>query len=356
MKKKLGTVNVAALSAGVGTLFVAIGGAAATGVLGRIERNEAPLLTAAVLAVLLGSAFFVLAGLSVTSGPSELFALLVGTGLTVVGLGWGFLGTIRVGSQRERPAIEVSVTKDGSQLDGKVTAGNLPSNTRMMVFVHGLAKPTKAEDGEEAARSWQTEDVLAQHYVGPDSEGKAAIPIKVPLTSGSYEAVGIRAQTDEDDTTTCASYPVDVPQRPRTDLDGTGMACVVTRLNPGEDSPAPETETPRVALSWAGPGRARAVRATVSTGGTSRQVAITVSRSPGGEEGQLYRAVSGTDGHRRYRAIVRIPASRRTCRICVFASFVDDANNGLPAKRLKCPISTKVKDGQAVAELRRPPL
>jgi hypothetical protein len=344
---KFGDVNVGALAAGVGTLFVTIGGATATGVLGRIERNEPSLLVAAVIAVLLGSALFVLAGLPLTAGPSELFALLIGTGLTVVGLGWGMTAAVRVGSERERPAIEASITTDGARLNGKVTAANLASNTRTVLLVHGLA----GRDTVGGDQAYSKEDLLAHYYVGPDDDGKVALPIDLHIPEG-YEAIGILARTEDSDIRTCADYLIDGRERATTEPEDVGAACVVLGL---PEQPESVTETPRVALTWIGrASTANRVRATVSTGGAPRRVAIRVATAPGGARQQLYRALSGTDGNGRYRAVIHVPVSRGICRVCVHAQLGEAATKSFPGRDLKCPMK---KDGlplgEAAAELRR---
>jgi hypothetical protein len=210
-----------ALTAGVTALFTAVGALTATGVVARLERNEPEALIAAVVLVLLGGAMLVVAGLPVTAGHSQLFATLVGSGLTIIGIGIALVAGIKDAGHSGRPRLRATVDAKGSVVKGRVEAGNLEWNRRLGVLVEGL-KP--ADDG-----SWDVA-TLAQYYVGPDGDGDVSLPISAIVPQGkNYTAVGIRAASK--DTKSCEKYPRrGQDQAFRDQIDGVNAGCAVLPL------------------------------------------------------------------------------------------------------------------------------
>jgi hypothetical protein len=320
--------SVPALTAGVTALFGAVGGLTATGVLGRVERNEPKLMIAAVILVLLGSLMFVVAGLPLTSGFSQLLASLVGTGLLLVGIGWALVGGIRSAGQTERPSLQASLGADGTAVRARVAVANLDSHRTVKVVVDGL---------NVKGRGWDVQN-LARYYLGPDSEGKVALPVEVPVPAGRFDAVGVKAWTDTDDV--CST---DYSKANATDA---GSACIILY-------PHTQPSAPGLALRWA-PGSSRRVRVRVDAAHVRRRLVIVVAGQRRRRTEQLYRAIGSADASGRYRADVTLPVGRRYRRVCALARFEAAAIDALPPQPLECPIRHGLGAGRVGAELRQP--
>ena len=342
-------VNVSALAAGVTSLFGVIAALTATGALGRLERNEPDALTAAVLIVLLGAVMLVIAGLPVTTGRSELFATLVGTGLTVLGLGWAIAASIEVAGQTERPEIHMAVDPKASLVKGTIKVGNMASDERFAVLVEGL-NPSASDD-----RAWDIA-TLAQYYVGPDGDGKVNLPVEVLVPDGTYEAVGIRAWSG--DSTRCRTYPRrGADEDFKEQVAGARAGCVVLPLTAKEEpaaEPSGAAAKPKVTVAWIG-NRVSATRArvTVTAAGAGKRVALLVAGRRRGTTRQLLRSVNrvGTDGT--YRSAVAVRIGRGFTRLCARADLLDKGQRA-PVRLRRCPLPKSPRRGTAASELSRP--
>lgn len=215
-------VNVTALLAGVTTLVSTVGALTATGILGRLQRNEPDAVIAAVVLVLLGGIMYVLGGLPLTRGRSETFANVLGSGLIVVGVGWALTAGVVVTGQRESPQVAATIAADGATVSGTVKVGNVASDRSLSLLVEGLRA---VDDGPQ---KWQV-FTLAQYYVGPDSNGNVELPFTVAIPAKTYESVGVKAWTDDEDT--CGKYPRRVASEPfKRQVDVAGTGCVVLPL------------------------------------------------------------------------------------------------------------------------------
>ena len=344
MKPKV-NVNVSALVGGVTALFGVIGALAATGVIGRLERNEPEALMAAVLIVLLGSAMLVIAGLPITTGGSELFAILVGTGLTLIGIGWAVAAGISDARRSERPQLDVSVDAKKSLVKGSVKAANLGSRETLVVLVEGL-KPSAVE-----SRNWDVA-TLAQFYVGPNADGKVEMPLSVIVPSKGYTNVGIRAGTSDSDT--CSEYPRRGGDETFKDqIDEAGAGCAVLSLpvqKEAEGSAA--TAKPKATVKWKGTRlSAGRVRLQVTATGAGERVAVLVGGVRLGRTRQLLRSVSpiGKDGA--YRSIIAVRVGRGVRRLCARADVLS-AGERAPTRLRRCPLPRSLRVGAAGDELR----
>jgi hypothetical protein len=331
------TVNLPALATGVTTLLGAVGALTATGVLGRLERNEPRALTAAVIVVLLGAVMFVIAGLPVTTGRSEIFATLVGTGLTVVGIGWAMAAGILTAGHRERPEMEMALDAEGTLLEGKVEAANLASRRRLVVLVEGLTR-----NGE--ATYWDV-FTLAQYYVGPDGDGKIDMTVKVVIPPDEFDSVGVKAWTDDEPDSCDNGYP---RRLVGSTADKAGTGCVVLPLPKKQE--AAEPAAPKVALTWVGERRTRA-RLRVTKADSTGQLLVLAAGRRGGRVRQLLRTLTTPPGSGAYRATLRVDAG--FTRICARALIIG-AKGAAPKRLDQCPLARALTTGAAGAELRRP--
>jgi hypothetical protein len=338
-------VNVSALAAGVTALFGVIGALAATGVIGRLERNEPEALIAAVLIVLLGSAMLVIAGLPITTGGSELFAILLGTGLTVIGIGWAVSAGIRDAGRSERPQLDVAVDAKDSLVKGSVKAANLASHRTLVVLVEGL-KPSADE-----SRNWDVA-TLAQFYVGPDAEGKVDMPLSVIVPSKGYTNVGIKARTSDSDT--CSEYPRrggDETFKDQIDEAGAGCAVLPMPAQKEAEGSAANAKS-KATVNWKGTRlSAGRVRLRVTATGAGGRVAVLVGGVRRGRTRQLLRSVNpiGKDGA--YRSIVAVRVSRGFRRLCARADILG-AGERAPTRLRRCPLPRSLRIGAAGDELR----
>jgi hypothetical protein len=331
-----GHVNPAALTAGITALVGAVGALTATGLLGRLERNEPKALTAAVILVLLGALMFVIGGLKVTAGRSELFATLVGTGLTVVGIGWAAAAAIVTAGTRERPEMEMALSDDATLLEGSVKAANLGSTRRLAVRVDGLTR-----NGNQTY--WDV-FTLAQYYTGPDGDGKIDMPVKVRIPPGEFESVGVQAWTDDEQDACDEGYPRRLVGRT---ADNAGTGCVVLPLPEAPAKPS-QPAAPRVALEWVGDGRTRA-RVQVKNAGSSGRLLVLAAGRRGDQVRQLLRTLTPPPASGVYSATLRVGPG--FTRICARALVV--GAKGQAVKRLKrCPLSRALATGPAGDQLR----
>jgi hypothetical protein len=337
-------VNLPALTAGVSALFGGLGLLTATGELGRLQRNDPELLTAAVILALLGSAMLVIAGLPVTAGRTEIFATLLGSGLITVGIGWAMTAGIRTAGERELPELTMAVDDKGV-LDGTVKAGHLASDKRLALRVQGLKLST---DG----KAWG-ETTIGQHYVGPDGDGKVLMTVKVRIPSGGYEAVGIRAWTG-DTPVGCDTYPLPTAKTSEGAVrDTANTSCVVLPL-PVAAPAAAKPVAPRVQLAWQGRAASSGrVRLTVTTPTAGKNVVVLAAARREGRTRQLLRTVGTAAEPGGYRATVSLRVGSRFRRICALAYF-KDASGRFPSRLRQCPLDPALKAGKSGANLRRP--
>jgi hypothetical protein len=334
-------VNATALVAGATAMFGAVGALSATGAIGRLERNEADALKVALILLLLGGVMFVAAGLPITSGASERVATVLGTGLTVVGLGIALITAVTTASQRELPAIDVKLSTDGRQLDGAITAGNLESQRKFSALVEGLK--IKAGAGTQ---KWDVFTV-AQYYVGPDGDGKIALPIHVLVPDKGYDAIGIKAWSDDEET--CGKYPRRVPNEQfKRQVEQAGTGCVVVPLPTPAAQPPPKL--PKVTLKWIGnPKTTRRVRLRAGTTATSGTVALVATQRVDGRSRELLHVTDRLAKPGGFLHTANLRASKDATRICAVAAFVTKEKPFRKRYR-RCALAPGVKG----AQLQRP--
>jgi hypothetical protein len=185
------------IAAPVGVVASAVGGLAAVGLLGRVERNDPEAFTLTVGAVVVAGVMFAFWGALQRKNESIwlrglwLVAVLLAAGgiIRAAGLAVGSAG------HTERPIVNVEVDPSTMDVSGKVSVGNVPSDQRLVVLVDGLKRQTikcHPSDKSQWRAAWKP-NTLFQAYVGPDGEGKLELPIKLRLKPGRFGAIGIKA-------------------------------------------------------------------------------------------------------------------------------------------------------------------
>jgi len=245
-------LSPAPLFAAVASVAAGVGGLAASGLLGQIERNHPLAFTCALGATVAGTFLGALAGSGIlgdaTTDPKRIRRTRgLSAVLVLVGVVLAVFTAVRTASDRGKPVIDVSVApvtipgKSDSPtrtylVDAHTKASNLPAAASVAILVDGLRL-------EAASETYAPTNVFHGKY-GPSNEGTLDIHARVELTRGSssppgtrFDAVGVQAAVafteEENPTNPCANYQKKVSTeasdqtKARRKLD---PGCVVIRL------------------------------------------------------------------------------------------------------------------------------
>jgi|GEM_PF-4263664 len=331
------SIRLASLVAAAAGLVSAIGALAATGTLGRVQRNHDLALKWAIWLVALGA----LAWLLGTVFKDWRAILIAAAGvLTVAGVGTGYDAAIDSVNDTEQPAIDVTLDRGALVVRGRATVANLASDESLTVAVHGAVREDRRRLTRRPrfTRRWRFTR-LWRSVRGPDGDGNAETAIAVGLPSGRFDAVRVRAFTGKDPGRRCGSY------KRSNDEDG-GTACqlihLVTHPNP-----------PQLAAAWSEEAERRTLAIRLRSSGTGvrdvapRPLMLSVVGQGYETTERLYRAVylPRALGPLRRGVEVGIPAG--IWRVCVRARF---AVPGKPLGATPCPL----RGTRASVELRVP--
>jgi hypothetical protein len=228
------------LAAPVGVVVTTVGGLAATGVLGRVERNHTGLFQTSLALVIAGGLMLLLSrslrrhspDAKLESGLARYWSHVrggsfgAGIVLAAIGVLVAVVATVSTASQTERPMITLNVDPTHLDVSATVKVSNVPSNRRMVLVVDGL---TDSDSGET-----YNPTTVYQAYVGPDGDGRIDLPVKLRLAPG-FKAVGVKAYVSEPHKDTgkagqvCTPYPrrVSTFAEARGDV---GPGCVIVAL------------------------------------------------------------------------------------------------------------------------------
>jgi len=344
-----GSLNPAALIAGVATLLGVLSTITLTGTVGRVFRNHPDQLQEALAILVIGAAFFAAAGLPFSHGAGERMFSIAGLALTLFGLLIGLKAGAGSAAEVERPEIAAHLGEDDLAIKGTVKVGNLSSKARLQLRVEGLRSGQHGAAGADA--------IFHRAVVGPDGDGKVDLPIDVGVPTGLYDKVRLRAWT----TASEGNEPLRCTDPSTSEKVGTG--CIVLSL-------APVARSPQLTVQWRGQGQnERRLRIAVAadnapslsyarcdpttdcavTDRSSARTAIRVAgKRTGGKPTLLYRALLRPDGRGDLDEVLLVPVRRRLGRICVDAFFMVDRDS-LPER--KCP-ATVAKPGHVTVQLR----
>jgi hypothetical protein len=217
------------LAAPVGVIVTTVAGLAATGVLGRVERNEAGLFQTSLGLVTAGGVILLLSRSLRRRGVwQRVHGGSFGAGIVMAAIGVlvAVVATVSTASQTERPMITLDVDPSNLNVAATVKVSNVPSDRRMVLVVDGL---TDSDSGDT-----YNPTTVYQAYVGPDGDGKIDLPVKLRLSPG-FNAVGIKAYVSQPHKDTgragqvCTPYPrrVSTFAEARGDV---GPGCVIVAL------------------------------------------------------------------------------------------------------------------------------
>jgi hypothetical protein len=185
-----------AIGGAITALVGVLGALVFTGTLERLPRNHPFWASVAFVLVVLAAGGWTMATLFRDSEEGRARSLRRwGVASYIVGLGIVVVAIFATYSQDEQPSI--SATYDLSEgLAAQVNVGRLSSNDYVTVTVHGLYR-----DPDDLER-WVARR-LYNATTGPDAAGAVSHEIDMPIATGTYEILRIRAATS-DDRTLCA--------------------------------------------------------------------------------------------------------------------------------------------------------
>jgi hypothetical protein len=216
--------SLGAIAAAGAALISGIGALTLTGTIGRVQRNNGGVFALGLGIVVFGAALWVAA--SVISPDARSWTIrgrnigvrpafqILGVAFSLVGLIVALSGAIATADDTEQPAVKLRLDDDGKGVTGSATVANLSSEDRLTVNVDGLMRtPNNEYDATN----------LYQAFVGPDSDGKASSDVAVPMPANRFDAIGIRAWTEEKPAD-CGDYA----DKAKGTTGGTG--CVIIQL------------------------------------------------------------------------------------------------------------------------------
>jgi hypothetical protein len=332
-------LELGSIVAAAGAFIAGVGAVAATGTLGRVQRNQGAWFALSVGCVIVGAALLLFASLlrgadarrSASGRHSRREKVtFVAIGLTAAGVVLGFGTAIFTADDKQQPTVSLSFDEQTLVVRANATASNLSSADRMGVYVDGLRRDPRSG-------RLSTVGLLAKTFVGPDSDGKARADLDVQMPPGRFDAIGMMAFT--------GAKPSDCGGYPRGDGSETGTGCVVLRM-------APRPPDPELTASW----NKRSVRlgvdlANAPVGGVRGHfVGLRLVGIRRGKPVLLYRAIVGPAAGGITRRTAEIPVGRRFRVICAHAHTIDhDAR----IARISCPVRHP-QAGVSTVELRAP--
>jgi hypothetical protein len=353
---------IATMAGGVAALATAITSLAVTGTIGRMQRNHPKAFAIAIGLIVAGSAMLLIAGI-LAKRPGLRSGLVraggvVGVAAAAAALIVGFYFSIKTVGEPERPVVSVTLDPGTMVLTGTAEVERLSSGTPLTVTVDGIVR-----HGSTLVITQR----LAEASVGPDGDGNATKSIVVPVPSGRFDVVGVRATTKDSDKPEdqCGSYPTAPAAKssknsgvisaatPRaygiqTSVAEGTIAPQVKQAKPGTGcqyvSLPVVTKRPGLTVRWVGRGR-RALRLSVATpnaaldGTKPGLVHLDVVASTSAGAATLARVVRDAVPPGQVIPDLRVPVPASARSICAWATL--DAQP-LPS-RPSCPLSRSGK-------------
>jgi hypothetical protein len=337
--------GLASVVAAATALVTGVGALTLTGTLGRVQRNHGMLFAIALGVAVVGAGIWLGSSLiSLKARPIRRRGWTLGRRqvaqglaaiLTVVGVALGFITAVITANDTEQPTVTVKLDDESLALTGTAAVNNLSSADRLGVVVDGLSK---------SANGYRIEENLSHSLVGPDGEGKAKTEFDVQVPPGRFDAVGVKAFTDDPEP--CGVYRRKGEKKSN---DG-GTGCVVLPL------PA-RPARPQLSATWAGNGRAakavilRFTIANAAGGGPAGELmALNVVGMRKARRVKMYRAVIAPPAPGGTERSVRLPVDPAMRVVCAQASAVGPGE-ALPSAT--CPIGA-ADAGVATVQLRVP--
>jgi hypothetical protein len=202
----------------VAPLLTILAGLAATGTIGRVQR-ESPLgLSIAIGMVIFAGVVWVAA--STFTAPksgddrskTDIVLRSVALGLAGIGFILALAVAVATANNEPRPQISPSLSEDGTKLTTHVTTSGLPTDQRLAFKVDLLSR------GQVVGQVYQA-------YVGPDTDGDVDQTITTPLPTSGYTEIQIKAYTG-----TTSPACDDFTQVREDATFGSGTGCVILTL------------------------------------------------------------------------------------------------------------------------------
>jgi hypothetical protein len=254
-------LSAAPLFAAVAAVVTGVGGLAATGLLGQVERNHASAFGLA-LGATIGGTFLAAVATSgllgdATAHPTRIRIVRgVGAVAVCVGVLIATIVAVVTASDNAKPTIDVTLTPvplpagvSGAsrtyQVDAETKADDLPAGARVTILVDGLHY-------DMSSRTYAPTNLFHGKY-GPDNDGVIDLHTRINVTRGNatdgseFDAIGVQAaiaySEQSLEANPCGVYAKQVSTnsndqaKARADL---APGCVVMRLpGPVRSDPAP---------------------------------------------------------------------------------------------------------------------
>ena len=333
--------NVTKAAAAAATLIGVLGSLGAAGVIERMAVNHGRLAFLSLLFVVLAAIGWALAAALPNKGRMELTAQLLGTFLFAVGLLIGVWGVLQTSRDVRQPAVSASLKSGSTQLEARVQANGIPHDDRLAVVVDGLV---------DRGGFYKPIRRLYTSTLGPTPQGTVEQVIELGVPAGSFEAIGVRAWTNQTHT----------PCLP----EGSGPRIGIAKYPPANRQPGcvvirlpPLAEEPSLAGTWEESGRSVTVR--VRSANAAAPIAVKVVGVRKHSTRALAAAVlrPGADGT--VDETVRVPVTAAIRRICATAETLGRTRQrpprgpSAPLPRPQCPVA-KAGPGVAVLDLAVP--
>lgn len=160
-----------------------LAGLAATGTIGRVQRNEPAMLSAALFLVLGAGALWLISS-QLKASPKAV--RVAASAVAFLGFVLGFYATVSTANDEPRPQISASLSDDARKLTAEVSASNLETEDRLAIFVDVFNR----EGGEFF-------EFVSSAYEGPDADGNVEITLSTNLPKGPYTDVSVKAFTGQ---------------------------------------------------------------------------------------------------------------------------------------------------------------
>jgi hypothetical protein len=342
------------VAAGV-ALASGVTGLAATGTIGRVQREYPFAFSVAIGFAVAAAAFWTFSATTAakrqepqppakrlikfwkwTSKPWLWLGIAAAASAVIL----GFVLSIQTAGKSERPTVTFAIDPATLVVSGTVKADHLRSHDPLNLWIDGL---NVVATGYKATR-------LSELSIGPDADGNVSHQIAVRLPPGRFDAVGVEATIKNSQPDECGSYPTQV----HTQLASAARAATIapsgeaaaspepTKASPGTGCailPLPPVRSrPRMTWSWSGAVLKLDVDATNVANGTSGDRLLRVDvigRNDRGRREMLYRSVDEPEGQGTFKRSLQVPVQAHIIRICAVARMVSQDTS----RRLShCPL------------------
>jgi hypothetical protein len=168
----------------IAPLAAALGALAATGTIGRMQRDHPVPTSIAFGLVVFAAAVWLLGSLPWPGKDTQTVLRAIAAAFFTAGSVVAIVLAIKAAGAEPRPHIEASLSPDRSTVTATVNASNLTSKQRLAILV-------------DALNAGAVHLHLYQAYVGADSDGNVKQTISVRVPNAGVTDIGVKAFTNQ---------------------------------------------------------------------------------------------------------------------------------------------------------------